>query len=236
MTQETLYAEQWDESAKYFYDTKRYHWMAEKISDYKTVVEVGCGTGYSTVALVETGHKVIAIDKNSNCLEKAKELIDDRGLGDEVIFVEGDIATDEFRSFLKNQYDYDVVVCWNVGTYWSKEMIQFYFPYLLEYGLNVTQIRENPESPYAELIIWDSCRLASDSNVPVQIVDRGTQYINYQNDSYYKTLGAEFSYLEIKYDNLECDTISSKGRMLSTNGVVNDSEKIEIVLVSILLK
>lgn len=236
MTQETLYAEQWDESARYFYETNRYQWITEQIPDYETVVEVGCGTGYSTLALLEAGHKVIAFDKNVNCLAKAKKLIEDNGLTDRVIFIEGDIATDEFRAYLNSQYNYDIVVCWNVGTYWSKEMMQFYLPYLFEYGLNVSQIRTNPESSYAELILWDSCRLASDKGVPVQIVDRGTQHIDYTNDSYYKTLGEEFLYSEIKYDNLECDTVSNRGRMLSTNGVVNDFEKIAIVLVAIILK
>lgn len=60
INQEKLYATQWNESAKYFYETKRYQWMSEKLVEYDIVLEIGCGTGYSTLALVEAGHTVIA--------------------------------------------------------------------------------------------------------------------------------------------------------------------------------
>ena len=58
------YANQWDISAQFFYEKGYYSWMAQRINKFQTVVEVGCGTGYSTLALVENGYKVIAIDKN----------------------------------------------------------------------------------------------------------------------------------------------------------------------------
>lgn len=65
------YANQWDVSAQFFYEKGYYSWMAQRINKFQTVVEVGCGTGYSTLALVENGHKVIAIDKNRDCIAKA---------------------------------------------------------------------------------------------------------------------------------------------------------------------
>lgn len=94
-------------------------------------------------------------------------------------------------------------------------------------------------APYekdSELIIWKVCRVASENKVPVQIVDRGAQELRFQNDPYYRMLGEEFSYSKIYYDNLHVDSISKGGRMLSTNGVVNDTEKIDIVLVSIFME
>lgn len=63
MTDELLYANQWNLSAQYFYGKGYYSWMVDKLISYKTVVEIGCGTGYSTLALVEKGHRVIAIEK-----------------------------------------------------------------------------------------------------------------------------------------------------------------------------
>ena len=64
------YAEQWDVSARFFYEQGYYSWMAQQIEQMHTVVEVGCGTGYSTLALVENGHNVIAIEKTTTALLK----------------------------------------------------------------------------------------------------------------------------------------------------------------------
>ena len=123
------YANQWDISAQFFYEKGYYSWMAQRINKFQTVVEVGCGTGYSTLALVENGHKVIAIDKNRDCIAKAKQLLLNRGIAeDSVIFIEGDIAEDSFRSRITSTFEFDVVLCWNVGSYWSKEMIEYYLP------------------------------------------------------------------------------------------------------------
>ena len=57
---------------KIFYDKGYYTWMVDKLTAYKIVLEVGCGTGYSTLALVERGYKVIAVDKNLNVLKRQK--------------------------------------------------------------------------------------------------------------------------------------------------------------------
>ena len=188
------------------------------------------------MALVENGHKVIAIDKNRDCIAKAKQLLTDKGFTENnVIFVEGDIAEDTFRNGLVSTFDFDIVLCWNVGSYWSKSMIEYYLPYMLEYGLNRFQIAQNPESSYAELIIWETCRLAKEKQAAVHIVDRGAEILNEQNDPYYKMLKDEFGYTSIIYDNQKALSISKGGRMLATNGVVNKEDFLDIVLVSILM-
>ncbi|MDD3417683.1 MAG: methyltransferase domain-containing protein [Lachnospiraceae bacterium] len=231
------YASQWDISAKYFYDKEYYSWMAKGIEEYYTILEVGCGTGYSTLALVQAGHKVIAIEKNPDCITKAKKLLRKKEISDNnVIFIEGDVADDSFRKTLIKENEFDVVICWNTGTYWNKEMMQYYLPHMLEYGLNMWQIKDNPESSYAELILWESCRLASEKKVAIHIVDRGAEILTEKNDPYYKVLQSEFHYSEILYDNQLAKSISSGGRTLSTNGVVDDENIIDIVLISILMK
>lgn len=147
MNDELIYSEQWNVSSKFFYDKGYYTWMADKLTAYKIVLEVGCGTGYSTLALVERGYKVIAVDKNPECLEKAKALLSEKGyINGEVSFVTGDIVVDEIRNELINKFEFDVVICWNVGTYWNRQMIEYYLPCMLEYGLNRQQIASNPES------------------------------------------------------------------------------------------
>lgn len=236
MSEELKYAEQWKLSSKYFYEKKYYSWMSETIADYDIILEIGCGTGYSTLALAEQGHKVIAVDKNYDCIRIARTLIDDNGYTDKVVFLNGDVADCIFREKLINCYDFNAIICWNVGTYWNQEMMYYYLPYLLEYGLNQYQISVDPESSYAEFIIWMTCKMASKKGVPVQIVDRGGEIINSENDHYYHMLKKEFSFSSIKYDNIIANSISAGGRILSTHGDVHRDEKITIVFISVLMK
>lgn len=237
MTDELLYANQWNTSAEYFYSKGYYSWMADKLVSYTTVLEIGCGTGYSTLALLEKGFKVIAVDKNPKCIEHAKELVHAKGYTDEkVVFIEGDIALDNTRDELVSKYQFEAVTCWNVGSYWNKQMVQQYLPYMLEYGLNRQQIAANPESSYSELIIWDTCRLAAAKGAAAHIIDRSGEIINQYNDPYYYTLKDEFDFSAIEYDNKSADSISSGGRMLITNGKVNNEKKVDIIFVSVLYK
>ena len=231
------YADQWDVSARLFYEQGYYSWMAQHIEQMHIVVEVGCGTGYSTLALVENGHNVIAIEKNHNCIVKAKQLLTERGITDDrVIFIEGDIAEDAFRNGLAAEYEFNAVLCWNVGSYWNKKMVEYYLPYMLQYGLNRWQIVQNPESSYAELILWETCRLAQAKGVAVHIVDRSAEALNTQNDPYYKTLMKEFGYKGIEYANHTALSVSKGGRVLTTKGVANKKDYMEIILVSMLIQ
>ena len=65
MTQKENYALEWNKSAQFFYDHNSYKHLSDQIKKYKTVLEIGCGTGQSTLSLLEAGHNVIAIDQNS---------------------------------------------------------------------------------------------------------------------------------------------------------------------------
>lgn len=242
MKEKYEYAEQWEVSSKYFYDKHYYKWMQEKIQSYKVILEIGCGTGYSTLTLLENGHKVIALDKNGECIRKAKILVQEKGysIGDltcnDVMFIETDVIVDKFNPEVLDSLYFDAVICWNVGTYWEKGTLQFYLPYLLEYGLSISQIKEMPESSYSELLLWNACKIAANRNVPINIIERTGIILNEENDCYYCILRDEFSFSELEYDNLQADSISRGGLMLSTNGKVNTENVIETILLSIFLK
>lgn len=115
-------------------------------------------------------------------------------------------------------------------------MMKFYIPYMFEYGLDVEQIKENPESSYSELMIGETMRLAKTKHIPVHLIDRGTEIINEHTDLYYYRLKDEFEYSEITYDNLNADSLSNGGRILTTNGVVNTSRTIDIIFASIFIQ
>lgn len=230
------YANQWNVSAEFFYDKGYYSWMAQAVKEFHTVVEIGCGTGYSTLALLEEGHSVIAIDCNSACIAKAQSLLQSKGLlNEKVVFIEGDIANPLFRAKVVSTFSFDAVLCWNVGSYWGKEMIQHYLPYLHEYGLDDDQIIADPESSYAELVIWNTCRLASEKQVPIHIVERGVEALNQDNDPYYSVLKNEIGCRNVSYSNKEAESISKGGRVLSVKGVPVERDIMDIVFTSILL-
>jgi hypothetical protein len=107
---------------------------------------------------------------------------------------------------------------------------------MLEYGLDIDEIKQNVESSYTELILWDACKIASMRKVPMLIIDRSGEIIDESNSEYYCILGTELGFAELEFDNLQADSISSGGRILVTNGNVNREEIVDIILVSVFMK
>lgn len=239
------YANSWSVSSKFFYKENYYRWMEEKISEKAIVLEIGCGVGYSTLTLLENGHKVIAVDKNQFCLDMAKELVinkgyiiseslDDFGTSD-VVFLKRDVVSEEFNSEILSTLTYDAVVCWNVGGAWNSTTLSFYSQYLLNYGLTPQQIQQNPESSYAELILWNACKLAKKKGAIVHIVERSGEILNEENDTYYNLLKSECGFSRIEFECLKAKTVSEGGTILVTDGIVNREKIIDIILASIVM-
>lgn len=239
-----LYSNQWNNSSEHFYNNDSYSWMCDKTRNYKTILEIGSGTGQSTLSLLEAGHKVICIEKNRFCIEKANSILVNKGykvgLIDsnfqdcDVIFLCNDLFDNQTLNIL-NGVSFDLVICWNVGSYWNKEMIEYYLPHMLRYGLTIEQIRSNPESSYVELVIWESFKIASERNVPIHIIDRSAEKITSKNADYFIALKREFNYLKIQYDNKKVSTLSTGGRSLTCNGQECTNEVIDIYLNSIFI-
>ncbi len=246
MNAKEKYAVEWNESAQFFYDHNSYKHLVTHINGFNKVLEIGCGTGQSTLALLSAGYCVIAIEQNPYCIEKAKELVASAGFivieslqelkPRSVCFLEFDITDPRFLQEILPQISVDVVTCWNMGTYWDKQKEEDVFPKMLEYGLTVDQIRQNVESSYVELVIWNACRIAKNCKCAVHIVDRGTYPINKYNDPYYVKLKKEFGFGKIKYANIKSSALSNGGRLLITNGKLNEEKEVPIIFVSILMK
>lgn len=246
MDEKERYAIEWELSSKFLYENSSYKHLSMQIDGYKTVLEVGCGTGYSTLALLQKGHTVIAIEKNPCCIEKAKELILNAGFSmfDDVsnmepnsaCIIECDITEPKFFETLLPQLSFDIVACWNTGTYWDKEMFSSLLPKMFKYGLTPEQIQANPESSYCELVIWTACSVAMNKNCAIHIVERTAQRTTKLNDQYYSVLKREFGFKNIKYQNLKSVTLSLGGRQLIVNGQINNHKKLPIIFISVLMK
>ena len=237
MNRDQEYTLQWDASAEYFYNKGYYAWMIEQINSYNTIVEVGCGTGYSSLALAKAGKKVVSIEKNVECIKKAQELLKENSISEEqVLILHGDIVEEEFRNKIVNEFDFDAVICWNIGTAWSKEMMEYYLPHMFEYGLEGYQIIQAPESSYAELILWETCRLARRKNAGVHIIERAGATLDATAKRYYELLKEEFNYKKMILNEIKADSISKGGRMLSTKGIPSTDKLIEIYFASVLFQ
>jgi SAM-dependent methyltransferase len=70
--EQEIYSNQWKKSSDYSYNNGSYSWMCSKIKKYKIILEIGSGTGQGTLSLLETGHKVISIEKTIFVLMKQK--------------------------------------------------------------------------------------------------------------------------------------------------------------------
>ena len=231
MDEKTRYAEEWNDSASFFYQTKVYDWMIEQIGDKKCVLEVGCGTGYSTLALLQAGYNVVAVDNNSKCLKKASELILGSALLDRVIFELGDITDKKFQLHLLEKYEFEVVLCWNVGTYFTKKKIKQYLPLWYDYGLTKTQIEKNYESSYVELILFTVCKFAFSKKCPVHIVERIAEDGTHE---YYDLLAKEIGYENVIYEITDAESVSRGGRTLVFQGVEEKRARVKLKLLSIL--
>lgn len=246
MTEKEKYAQEWNASAQYFSDKEYYRLLSEQIGEYKTVLEIGCGTGQSTLSLLAAGHTVVAIDQNQQCIDRAKKLVKESGYAitddvctttpQTVCFVECDVTDSYFEQQIFPHIYPDIVICWNIGSYWDKEKVVDVIPKMVEYGLSFEQICANVESSYGELIMWRSCAIAKAKECAVHLVDRWTHVITEANDPYYSLLQRELGFEKIGYANIRATSLSKGGRQLVSNGKVNTQKEIPIVFVSILMK
>lgn len=149
------YLNQWKGDSKFFYDKGLYNWMCSSISNSKRVLEIGCGSGLSTLSLIENGHNIIAIDENIQCLNNTKKLLESRNIKvklikretlfidgttyyeykfnkikyvlkeDEVLLIESDIINDNNLEEWLNDIEIDCVVCWLIGSHGARRFNKY---------------------------------------------------------------------------------------------------------------
>ena len=74
MTQQE-YINRWKENAMQHFDDGDYEWICNQIESYSFVLEIGCGSGESTLVLILRGHRVLSIDINPDAINSTKNLI-----------------------------------------------------------------------------------------------------------------------------------------------------------------
>lgn len=124
-----------------------YPWMAERVKGFPRTLEIGCGVGNSTLALLQQGHTVVCVEENPQCIAATRKRLADEGFCVEVIaretpvsldenayrliyseipeapeadclLIEGDALNDPaLEAWLERQPKFDAVACWLLGTH-----------------------------------------------------------------------------------------------------------------------
>lgn len=125
------YAEEWKQNSKFFAENGYYEWMSTHLLQAKTVVEIGCGPGLSTIALSKSGRKVISIEANQSLAHIAELNLTNSGVtctlflidcvdqigSNKAVQVEilvADIFDERIGSLLP-KYKIDAMACWLIG-------------------------------------------------------------------------------------------------------------------------
>ncbi len=144
------YIASWSVTAKHYEEQGYYKWMAQQISGYKKVLEVGSGDGRATRQLLDNGHQVISIDENPKCLDATEQYLIESGykvkrldreileyaddcydikysplsknLDDDfdVLLINADISHDPHLYELLQEAQLDAVICWLIGSHGAR--------------------------------------------------------------------------------------------------------------------
>ena len=122
-----MYANKWNINANLNLESGLYEWTEEAITQYRKVLEIGCGTGQSTITFLRRDHEVYAVDMDSDCISYCEKMVLDEGysvyktsLNEKIAFSNEDTTllcadfSEDIARILKH-LDPDVVVMWNPG-------------------------------------------------------------------------------------------------------------------------
>lgn len=125
------YAKEWEENSSHFEKHGYYTLPLERLGKPKTVMEIGCGSGRSTLALAKKGHRVVAVEINETAARSAHEFLSGHGIttqvthsfpdgrGDspqapQVTIVVGDVFAEDALP-ADGEWHPDAVLCWFIG-------------------------------------------------------------------------------------------------------------------------
>lgn len=190
MTQKE-YIDAWDNNAKQHYNNQDYEWLCGKIKLYKNILELGCGSGYSTLSLAQNGHQVLSIDCNSEALKKTSNLLhENRYLAKTAIqfinFSEADywlwninaVENRETVTEVIKQLPTDLIILCNPGGNLHEHIYKYEVELLLKYGFSKEEINSNLNDERIPLLhkyamIDAAVEIAIDTEKPLLLVDRG---------------------------------------------------------------
>jgi SAM-dependent methyltransferase len=139
------YAKEWALTSRKHEEDGDYAWMASFVEGCDLLLEVGCGSGSATLELAKRGHRVVSVEENPHCIERAASRLREAGVPvevelrgslsnfgnsyrddyaqiekplppDGVLLVEGLLGYDDHLTrWLLKTCPFDAIVCWLIG-------------------------------------------------------------------------------------------------------------------------
>lgn len=195
------YAELWNKDSLKMNANGLYNWMSNQINHYKTILEIGCGSGISTLNLLRNGHNVICVEFNSNFIDMTKKLLNENGYDNIDIINEQISEVNCINVGKKIKSKVDLIICWCPGgidsltdeekAYKEEEFLMSGYP-----------LRNNLyefSSDYAEDLTRSVLKLAMELNVDAHIIDRHNLNESDANEymKFLEELKIEYNFKEI---------------------------------------
>lgn len=195
---EKNYVSHWKINAQQHYNDGDYHWLCSLLNNppYHTILEIGCGAGYSTLAFLQRQFKVISIDSNHEAIESTNNLLKEQGYSVDMIS-EGSRNLDNADAILwcvdlihetrkikqlicaQGKAPINILVLCNPGGQLTTNITKQELKYLLWGGFSQEEIVENCQHERVSLLhkwamIYASCGLALQTDIPILIVERAS--------------------------------------------------------------
>ena len=193
--------------------------MASFLNNHPRILEIGTGNGSGTLALMSSGHVVVSIDENPECLKIAKQNIETAGFDavyeqreiiqpeptgyniayaapkslipkSGALLLEGDILNDPaLLEWIKKNGPFDAIACWLIGTYYERT-----------FNIGITGLGITSPGEYRFRLHNHICRIADQvlaNGAVLHIVDRSelpeSQSVLGQHRDYYHGLALNTS-------------------------------------------
>lgn len=173
----------WECNAKQHFLSMDYDWIASLIKELgvKNVFEIGCGVGYSTLALVNAGLKVISVDSIPYAIEITKKRlesfdvlvdINDDINGAPVVLKQIDVI-ENYEELGNSIKPTELVLICNPGGKLEDELTEKEIE-MLRWGRYSFDEEENVLVMHKWAVLLAAARLAKDNDIMLIVVDRGT--------------------------------------------------------------
>ena len=167
------YIHSWSLNAKQHFEDGDYDWICDKLSNYKKILEIGCGAGYSTRTFLRRGFDVIATDLNPFAIEETKHLVlESSCTSGRIAFQQVDVVH-EMNVAIRIAKEADIMVLCNPGGNCDDKLTCGELRLLKICGFSDNEIDNSSfDLLHKWTQIFGACGAASLAEKPILIVER----------------------------------------------------------------